>query len=110
MEGKTIAVGDKDFEDVVIKSEKPVLVDFWAPWCGPCLAIAPVLDALAEEYSEKIHVVKMNVEENAQVPASIGVRSLPFLAMFKDGKLVESLAGAYPKNKIAEMIDQVVAG
>ena len=81
-------------------------MDFWAPWCGPCLAVAPTLDELANEYESKLVVAKMNVDENANVPAEYGVRSIPFMVLIKDGKIVESLVGAQPKAKIKEVIDR----
>lgn len=108
MAENTISINDADFETSVIKSTKPVLVDFWAPWCGPCLAIGPVLESLAAEYKGKIIVAKMNVDENANVPASYGVRSIPFMALFQGGKMVDSIVGAVPKTKLVEMIQKVV--
>jgi thioredoxin 1 len=107
MAENTIAINDADFENSVIKSTKPVLVDFWAPWCGPCVAIGPVLESLAAEYKGKITIAKMNVDENANVPASYGVRSIPFMALFKGGKLVDSVVGAVPKTRLIEMIQKV---
>lgn len=106
MSKATIAVSDDNFDSSVVKSDKPVLVDFWAPWCGPCVAIGPLLEQLAEEYKGKITIAKMNVDENANVPASFGVRSIPFLVLMKNGKMVESIVGAVPKAKLKEMIDR----
>jgi thioredoxin 1 len=80
-------------------------VDFWAPWCGPCVAIGPVLESLAAEYKDRAVIAKMNVDENANIPASFGVRSIPYLALFKDGKLVNSVVGAVPKTKLVEMLE-----
>ena len=105
MAGPTIAISDENFETEVIKSPTPVLVDFWAPWCGPCVAVGPVLDTLAQEYSGKIKIAKMNVDENANIPAQFGVRSIPYMVMFKGGKVIDSVIGAQPKNKLKEMID-----
>lgn len=102
----TKSITDTDFDKEVLKSKVPVLVDFWAPWCGPCLAVAPTLDSLAQEYQGKLIVAKMNVDENANVPATFGVRSIPYLVMFKDGKMVDALVGAHPKTKIKEMLDK----
>lgn len=108
MAENTVAINDADFESSVIKSTKPVLVDFWAPWCGPCVAIGPVLESLAAEYKGKITIAKMNVDENANIPASYGVRSIPFMALFKGGKLVDSIVGAVPKTKLVDMIQKVI--
>lgn len=104
----TKAVNDNDFDSAVLKSSVPVLVDFWAPWCGPCLSIGPTLEALAQEYNGKIVVAKMNVDENANVPAEFGVRSIPYLVMFKDGKVVDSLVGAHPKAKLQDLINKTI--
>ena len=104
----TIEIDDASFEDKVIKSSTPVLVDFWAPWCGQCVAIGPTLEALAEEYKGKITIAKMNVDENANVPATFGVRSIPFMALFKGGKLVDSMVGVVPKAKLADMFKKVL--
>lgn len=103
MAGKAIIVTDKDFEQVVLKSDKPVLLDFWASWCGPCKAIAPTLDELAGELSDVV-IAKMNVEENANTPAEYGVRSIPHLALFQGGEVVGVLNGAVPKATIMEFI------
>ena len=106
MAGKIIEVSDKSFDEAVLKSDKPVLVDFWAPWCGPCRSIAPALETLAEDYEGKVSITKMNVDENADVPVTYGVRSIPYIALFKGGELVDSLVGAVPKEKLAEMLDK----
>jgi thioredoxin 1 len=108
MADNTISISDANFDSAVIKSNVPVLVDFWAPWCGPCVAIGPVLDSIAQEYKGKVVVAKMNVDENANVPATFGVRSIPYLAMFKGGKLVDSMVGAQPKTKILDMVKKSV--
>lgn len=104
----TVAVNDSSFDNEVIKSNIPVLVDFWAPWCGPCVAIGPMLDTLAAQYNTKIKIAKMNVDENANVPSVYGVRSIPFLVMFKNGQVVDSVVGAVPKVKIEEMINKAL--
>lgn len=108
MSENTIAITDASFDAAVVKSAVPVLVDFWAPWCGPCVAIGPVLESLAQEYKGKLTIAKMNVDENANIPASFGVRSIPYMALFKDGKLVDSIVGAVPKTKLVDMIKKVL--
>jgi len=108
MGSNTQTVSDDNFDSDVMKSNIPVLVDFWAPWCGPCVAIGPVLDTLADEYKGRLKVMKMNVDENANVPASYGVRSIPYLAIFKNGQLVGTQVGVVPKNKLVEMIEKVL--
>ena len=104
----SIAVTDATFDATVVKSSVPVLVDFWAPWCGPCVAIGPVLESLALEYKGKLTVAKLNVDENANVPASHGVRSIPFLVLYKDGKVLDSVVGAVPKAKLVELIKKAL--
>ena len=108
MSTTTIDVTDTDFEEKVVKSKDPVLVDFWAPWCGPCVAISQTLEQIAKEYEGKITVAKVNVDENANVPASYAVRSIPFLALFKGGEVVDSIVGSVPKAKLTEMIDKFI--
>jgi thioredoxin 1 len=104
----TINVSDANFEASVVKSSLPVLVDFWAPWCGPCVAIGPVLETLAEEYKGRLTIAKMNVDENANIPAQFGVRSIPYLVLLKDGKVVDSLMGAVPKARLVDLIGKAV--
>jgi thioredoxin 1 len=101
-------VTDATFESEVLKSDVPVLIDFWAPWCGPCRAIAPVVDELANAYSGKLKVVKMNVDDNPQTPSTYGVRSIPNLLVIKGGQVQKQIIGAVPKSQLQSAIDQVV--
>ncbi|MBL8331381.1 MAG: thioredoxin TrxA [Rubrivivax sp.] len=98
-------VTDASFESDVLKSDKPVLVDYWAEWCGPCRAIAPVLDELSDSYSERLQIAKINVDENPQIPGKFGVRGIPTLMLFKGGELVATKVGALPKAQLTSFID-----
>ena len=97
-------VTDSSFEADVIKSEKPVLVDFWAEWCGPCVQIAPALEELANEYKDSLTLVKVNIDENPETPAKYGVRGIPTLILFKDGEIAATKVGAAPKRQLSEWI------
>lgn len=101
-------ISDAEFESSVLKAATPVVVDFWAPWCGPCLAIGPTLESLAADYKDRAVVAKINVDENANTAATFGVRSIPFLAVFKNGQLVSSVVGAVPKTKLIEMLESAL--
>jgi thioredoxin 1 len=107
---KALEITDDSFENDVIKSDVPVLVDFWAPWCGPCKQIAPVIEEIAGEYDGKIKVGKMNTDENNQVPAKYGVMSIPTLIIFNGGDVGERIVGAQSKQAITEKINTVLAG
>ena len=97
---------DDSFEADVLKSDKPVLVDFWAEWCGPCKAIAPTLDEMASTYEGKVQVVKVNIDESRQTPAKFGIRGIPTLMMFKNGQLAATKVGALTKSQMAQFIEQ----
>jgi len=103
-----LAVADDSFDREVLQSATPVLVDFWAPWCAPCRAIAPVVEELAQEYAGKLKVVKMNVDENPQTPSRYGVRGIPNLILFSAGEVKEQIIGAVPKTQLVKAITAVV--
>ncbi len=103
--GQINAVDDNHFNSQVLEADKPVLVDFWAPWCGPCKAIAPALEALAAQYADKIQVLKMNVDDNQETPAQYGVRGIPTLMIFKDGEVLATQVGAMTQAQLAAFID-----
>ena len=100
------SVTDETFEEEVLQSELPVLVDFWAGWCAPCLMIAPTLENIAQTYKDKMKVRKLNVDENPRTPAKYGIMSIPTLLLFKQGELKETLVGALPQDKIVEAISK----
>ncbi len=102
------AVTDADFESVVIKSSIPVLVDFWAPWCGPCRGIGPIVEELAAEYQGKVLVCKVNVDECSKAPSQFGIRAIPTLIMFKDGEVVDQVTGAVAKSHLVGMIEKAL--
>ncbi len=108
MAGNLKDIGDATFEAEVLKSPLPVLVDFWAPWCGPCKSIAPVLDELATEFAGKIKIMKINVDDNPQTPTKYGVRGIPNLILFKAGQVVEQIVGAVPKEQLSGAIAKVL--
>ncbi len=101
-------VTDATFESEVLKSEIPVLVDFWAEWCAPCRAIAPIVKEIANEYGDKIKVVKINIDDSPQTPGSYGIRSIPTVLAFKDGQVVSQLTGARPKADFEELVNNVL--
>ena len=99
-------VSDEQFEEHVLKSSEPVLVDFWAEWCGPCKMIAPILDEVAGAYQGKLQVAKMNVDENREIPAKFGIRGIPTLMLFKGGELAATKVGAMSKSQLTAFIDE----
>jgi len=99
-------ISDASFEADVLHSTQPVLVDYWAEWCGPCKMIAPILDEMASTYSGKLQIAKMNVDENRDIPAQFGIRGIPTLMLFKDGKLAATKVGALSKSQMADFINQ----
>jgi thioredoxin 1 len=101
-------VSDDSFDSEVLKSPVPVLIDFWAPWCGPCRAIAPIVEELAGEYTGKLKIVKMNVDDNPRTPARYGVRGIPNLILFKNGEVQQQIVGAVPKAHLVKAISTVV--
>lgn len=101
-------VTDADFETEVLKSSTPVLVDFWAEWCGPCRALTPTIDALAAERTGKLKVVKVNVDESPNAPGKYGVRSIPALYLFKNGQVVAQTVGALPKTDLVKWVDSSI--
>jgi thioredoxin 1 len=103
-----VVLQDATFEKEVLKSDVPVLVDFWAVWCGPCKAIAPTVDELAKQYKGKVKVAKMDVDEHQQVPQQYGIRSIPTLLVFKGGRVVDTIVGAVPKAKLEESLKKAL--
>ena len=102
----SIKIGADNFEKEVINSELPVLVDFWAAWCGPCRAVAPVLEDISNQYAEKFRVAKVNVDENPELASKYGIRSIPTMILFKDGKEIDNIVGALPKEAIINFVNE----
>ena len=105
---KPTSVDDSNFDQMVLKAEKPVLVDFWATWCKPCLMVAPIIDELAEEYSDKINFVKVDVDNNPKIATNYGIRSIPTLLIFKNGAPVSHIVGLRPKGDLKQNLDAVL--
>lgn len=101
---KVVHLSDDSFDVDVLKSPVPVLVDFWATWCAPCKAISPLVDGLADEFEGKVKIAKLNVDENPATPGKYGVRGIPTLILFKDGKIVDQVVGAVPKNQLDALV------
>lgn len=104
----SVNVSDADFENEVLKSDEPVMVDFWAEWCGPCKALSPIVDEVANEVSGKVKVVKINIDENPNAPTKYGVRGIPTLMVFKGGELVDTKVGGMSKTQLNEWLSSVV--
>jgi len=104
-----LEVSDATFDEEVLRSEQPVLVDFWAVWCGPCKAIGPVVDSVATAYAGKLKVAKVNVDQNSATPSRYGVRGIPALLFFKDGKVADQIVGFVPQEAIEEKIKKLLA-
>jgi thioredoxin 1 len=103
-----IELNDDDFENEVLKAKLPIMVDFWAPWCGPCKAIGPSVEALEKTYGEKMNFVKVNVDENPVTPSKYGIQAIPTLIFFKDGEVVDKITGMVAKEKLEESIKKVI--
>ncbi len=104
----TIEITDQNFDNDVLKSSDPILVDFWADWCGPCKMIAPVLEELAKDFNGRIKIAKMNIDESPMTPGKYNVRSIPTLILFKDGKPVDQQLGAQPKSKLSAWLESKI--
>jgi thioredoxin 1 len=105
---KPVEITDDNFETEVIKSDKPVLIDFWAVWCGPCKMIAPIVEELASEYDGRVKIGKLDVDSNQQTAIKFGVRGIPTLLLFKDGKLKDTIIGAVPKKHLVDKLNSVL--
>ena len=105
---KPYEVTDANFESEVLKSDKPVLVDFWAPWCGPCRMVAPIVEELSDEYEGKVKFVKLNTDDNIRTASTYGIRSIPTLLVFKSGQPVGQIIGFRPKGDLKKRLDAVV--
>ncbi len=102
-------VNDKNFADEVLKADLPVLVDFWATWCGPCRSIGPIIEELAKEFAGRVKVTKLNVDESPATPSQYGVRGIPTIILFKSGKILDQIVGAVPKARLITMIEKALS-
>ena len=102
------AATDSNFENEVLKSDKPVLVDFWAPWCGPCKAIGPIVEEIAGQYKDSVKMMKLNVDDNQKMASHFGVLSIPTLILFKEGKVLEKIVGLVPKARLEDLIKKAL--
>jgi thioredoxin 1 len=105
---KPVEINEDKFEESVLKADKPVLVDFWAPWCGPCRMVAPVVEELAEEYDGKMGFTKVNVDDNPKIASQFGIMSIPTLIIFKEGKPVSNIVGFRPKDELKKSLDEAL--
>ncbi|MCP4602873.1 MAG: thioredoxin [Proteobacteria bacterium] len=110
MGDNVVQATDANFEEIVVKSDVPVLVDFWAPWCGPCRMVGPILEAVAAEYEGRAKVVKVNVDENQQTSGSMGIRSIPTIALYHGGEVKETVVGVRTKNDYTALLDKLLGG
>ncbi len=110
MSKKVVEIQDNDFEQTVLGQERPIIVDFWAPWCGPCKAMGPLFESLAETYGDEMIFAKCNVDDSQAVAGRLGIKSIPTLKIFKNGKAVHSVTGMVSKNGLEEAIKKVLAG
>lgn len=105
---KVLPVSDGEFDGTILQNDTPCLVDFWAPWCGPCKAIGPVIDELADEYDGKVKIFKMNVDDNPATPGKFGIRAIPTLIVFKGGQVVDQITGAVGKPQLKQLIEKAL--
>jgi thioredoxin 1 len=105
---EVLEVGDRDFEEVVLKAKTPVIIDFWAEWCAPCRAISPIIKDLAGRFGDRVKIVKMNIDENPSTPGTYGVRAIPTVLAFRNGTVVEQITGARPRKAFEEMVEKLL--